>query len=249
MSGLVVHDAGEVRTITFDRPEKKNALTVVMRDEFCQLLESADVDPNVKAVIVTGTDPAFTSGVDFKDVDPSFNPRQRRFAVNPGRALRAMRTPVLSAVNGPCVSGGLEIALSCSFIVASERATFADTHARLNVVPAWGLTVLLPQAVGLRKARELSMTGSFVDAATALRLGLVNHVVGHDELLGFTTDLAERIAGTSAVADILAMYDEGQDLGLSAGLDLEMRNFVARTWDSKDFQTAGESTVRRNRTT
>ena len=84
---------------------------------------------------------------------------------------------MICAVNGACVSGGLEIALSCSFIVASERARFADTHARLGVIATWGLTALLPRAVGIRKATEMSITGNFVDADEALRIGLVNHVV------------------------------------------------------------------------
>ncbi|HUC38002.1 MAG TPA: enoyl-CoA hydratase-related protein, partial [Acidimicrobiales bacterium] len=125
MSHLLVDDVEGVRTITFDRPDAKNALTVAMRRELCELLDAADRDPAVRVVIITGTDPVFTAGVDYKEVDPSFDPLQRRFSVNPGRALRAMRTPVVCAVNGACVSGGLEIALSATFIVASERARFA----------------------------------------------------------------------------------------------------------------------------
>src|SRR5947208_10016413 len=105
-----------------------------------------------------------------------------------------MRTPVLCAANGPCVSGGLEMALRASFVIASERARFADTHARLDAVPRWGLTALLPRAVGIRKAREMSITGNFVGAEEALRIGLVNHVVPHDELLPTTRMLAGQIA-------------------------------------------------------
>lgn len=172
MNELVVEDAAGVRTITFNRPSVKNALTLGMRQEFCRVIDAADRDPAVRAIIITGTDPVFTAGVDFKERDPSFDPRQRQFTVNPGRALRAIQTPSVCAVNGACISGGLEIALSATFAVASERARFADTHARLDVVPAWGLTALLPRAVGLRQAREMSLTGNFVDAAQALRIGL-----------------------------------------------------------------------------
>ena len=93
MSHLLVTDDGGVRTITFNRPDAKNALSIAMRREFCELLDAADRDATVNAVIVTGTDPVFTAGVDFKDVDPASDPRQRQFIVNPGRALRAMRTP------------------------------------------------------------------------------------------------------------------------------------------------------------
>jgi enoyl-CoA hydratase len=193
----------------------------------------------VRAVIVTGTDPAFCAGVDFKDMAPDFDPRDRRFTVNPGRALRAMRTPVVAAVNGACVAGGLEIALSASFVVASERATFADSHARLDVLPAWGLTALLPRAVGVRMARELSITARTFDAAEALRVGLANHVVAHEELLPFTRELVDRIADTPAVATVLALYEQGDDLGLQAALALEMTTYAHHGWDTDAFERAG----------
>jgi enoyl-CoA hydratase len=151
---LRVEDTDGIRVITFNRPAAKNALSRAMRDEFCAAVADADRDPSVKAIVITGTDPIFTAGVDFKEKNPPSDPRDRVFAVNPGNALRAVRTPSICAVNGPCVSGGLEIALSASFIVASVQARFADTHARLNVVPAWGLTALLPRVIGVRKARE-----------------------------------------------------------------------------------------------
>jgi enoyl-CoA hydratase len=248
LSALLAHDSGGVRTITFNRPEAKNALTVAMRREFCELLDQADRDGSVRAVIVTGTDPVFTAGVDYKEVDPSFDPRQRRLTVNPGRALRAMRTPVVCAVNGACVSGGLEIALSATFVVASERARFADTHARLNVVPAWGLTALLPRAVGLRKAREMSVTGNFVDAGEALRIGLVNHVVPHGELLPYTAELVSQIAGTPAAAEVLSLYDQGTDLGLNAALALEAARVASGPdWDPAAFAAAGRAAAARAR--
>ena len=115
-----------------------------------------------RAVIVTAVDPVFSAGVDFKEVAAGSG--SRLVDANPGATLRAATTPMVCAVNGACVTGALELALSCTFIVASERARFADTHARLDVVAAWGLTALLPRAVGVRKAAELSITGNFVDA-------------------------------------------------------------------------------------
>lgn len=247
MTDLLVDDADGIRTITFDRPAVKNALTVAMRRELCELLDAADRDPAVRAIIITGTDPVFTAGVDFKERDPSFDPRQRQFTVNPGRALRALRTPAVCAVNGACVSGGLEIALSATFVVASEHARFADTHARLNVVPAWGLTALLPRAVGLRKARELSITGNFVGAEEALRIGLVNHVVPHDELLPFTRELVLQFTEAPAGAAVLALYDQGADLGLSAALALETAHVANAAWDADAFAAAGSATAARQR--
>src|SRR5262249_17287933 len=152
---------------------------------------------SVRAVVITAVDPVFSAGVDFKEV------AERRAggpsATNPGVALRSMSKPVICAVNGACVSGALEIALSSTFVVASDRARFADTHAGLGVVATWGLTALLPRAVGVRKAAEMSVTGNFVDAEEALRVGLVNHVVPHDDLLPFVQRLAADIAATGAV--------------------------------------------------
>src|SRR5687767_1651217 len=116
MSDLDVRDDAGIRVIVFNRPAARNALTGAMRRDLCDVLSASDVDKSIKAVIITGTDPVFTAGVDFKDIDPSFDVRQSRFTVNPGRALRAMHKPVVCAVNGACVSGGLEIALSSTFV-------------------------------------------------------------------------------------------------------------------------------------
>jgi enoyl-CoA hydratase len=190
-----------VRTITFNRPEAKNAMSMAMRERFCALLSEAEQSPDIRAVIVTAVDPVFTAGVDFKEASTGnfarkWNAFDAQFAVNPGKALRSMTTPVICAVNGACVSGGLEVALSSAFIVASERARFADTHARLGVIATWGLTALLPRAVGIRKAREMSITGNFVSADEALQIGLVNHVVAHDDLVPFARKLA-----TDAIRD------------------------------------------------
>jgi enoyl-CoA hydratase len=245
---LLVDDDEGVRTITFDRPDARNALSGAMRRELCTLLAAADADASVTAVVLTGTDPAFTAGVDFKDVDPGHDAGDARFAVNPGRALRAMTTPVICAVNGPCVSGGLEIVLSATFAVASEHARFADTHARLGVVPAWGLTALLPRAVGGRKAAEMSITGNFVGADEALRLGLVNHVVAHADLLPSTRRLAGQIAPTSAVGEILSLYRRGEDLDLNGALALEAEHVAGRAFDADAFTRAGEETAARQRT-
>ena len=134
-----------------------------------------------------------------------------------------MATPVIGAINGVAITGGFELALACDFLVASERARFADTHARVGIMPGWGLTVLLPEAVGFRRATEMSTTGNFLDAATALTWGLVNHVVPHDELLPFARKLAADIAGVDrrAVRQMLATYDEGSLRDGAGGWDLE----------------------------
>ena len=241
---LIVDDADGVRTITINRPEVKNALTAAMRTRLCELVDEADADAATRVVIVTAVDPVFSAGVDFKEVAAGTAGGASR---NPGDALRAMTTPVLCAVNGACVTGALEIALSCTFVVASERARFADTHARLNVVAAWGLTALLPRVVGVRKAAEMSITGNFVDADEALRLGLVNHVVPHEELLPFTRAIARDIARTSAVAEVLDLYRRGDGLPVADALVLEAEHSAGRRVDPGAFGAAGSAAAARNK--
>jgi enoyl-CoA hydratase len=246
MDELIVDDADGVRTITINRPEVKNALTAAMRAEFCALVEAADGDDSLRSVIVTAVDPVFSAGVDFKEV-ASGSGSGSPASSNPGAALRAAAKPTVCAVNGACVTGALELALSCTFIVASERARFADTHARLNVVAAWGLTALLPRAIGVRKAAELSITGNFVDADEALRIGLVNHVVAHDELLPFTRALVADIAPTAAVGDVLDLYRRGDGLPLADALALEAAHAATQRVDAAAFGAAGAAAAARQR--
>jgi enoyl-CoA hydratase len=244
MDELVVDDRDGVRTITINRPEVKNALSAAMRAEFCALIERTDADDDVRAVIVTAVDPVFSAGVDFKEVAAGSGSASAG-ETNPGAALRAAAKPTVCAVNGACVTGALELALSCTFIVASERARFADTHARLGVVAAWGLTALLPRAVGMRKAAELSITGNFVDAAEALRLGLVNHVVPHDELLAFTRWLVDDIAPTPAVRQVLDLYRRGEGLPTDEALRLEAEHAATQRVDPAAFGAAGAAAAAR----
>jgi enoyl-CoA hydratase len=208
-ASLLVTTEGATQILTLNRPEVRNAIDGELRARFVDELQRSDASSAVRVVVITGTDPAFCAGVDIKSpvVAPTAGP-------NPGAALRAVRTPVIAAVNGACVTGGLEIALSCDFIVASDRASFADTHAQRGRVPSsrtWGMTTLLPEAVGLRLAKELSLTGRFLSAEEARDVGLVNHVVHHDDLLSCALGAAEAIAASpaDAVAAWLDVYDGG----------------------------------------
>src|SRR5256885_2101714 len=198
-SVLLVETAGGVRTLTLNRPAARNALSSELIDRLVEAFHAAEDDPGVGAVVLTGSDPAFCAGLDLREAGaaglPSASVLDRKGS--PWWVLGGMSTPVIGAVNGPAVTGGLELALQCTFLVASERAAFGDTHARVGVHPGGGLSGLLPQAVGLRKAREMSLTGNFIDAAEAHRLGLVNHVVPHEDLV----PTALRLAGDIATAD------------------------------------------------
>jgi enoyl-CoA hydratase len=242
-----VEDADGIRILTIDRPESKNALHGPLRSELCAAIADADRDGNVRAVVLTAVDPVFSGGVDFKQLERGPGETGSPLDITPASALRAMHKPVICAVNGACVSGALEVALSCSFIVASERARFADTHALLGVVPTWGLTALLPRAVGVRMARQMSVTGEFADAAEALQIGLVNHVVPHEQLLSFALGLAARIPSNGAVGEMLTLYARGEDLSLAEALAAETAHSMGRTYDLKAFTAAGSSAAARQR--
>jgi enoyl-CoA hydratase len=243
---LLVTDDDGVRVITIARPEAKNAMTLAMRTAFIDHVAEADAAPEISAIVITATDPVFTAGVDFKEAPAAVRrPVDWTLRPDPAGALRAAITPSICAVNGACVSGGLEVALSCTFVIASERARFADTHARLNVVAGWGLTAVLPRAVGVRKAREMSITGNFVDADEALRIGLVNHVVPHDALGERAVALARDISPQPAVREVLRLYARGEGLSLAEALMMEKDWTVHRVGDPAAFRRLGEETAKR----
>lgn len=227
---LLVERRGPVQLLTLHRPAVRNALNVATRQALMAALTGAEQDDAVAAVVLTGTDPAFTGGVDLTEaLGPGPKPRGVR-SLNPAATLRAMTKPVIAAVNGTCITGGLEVLLSCSFAVASERARFADTHALVGLVPGWGLSALLPRAVGARWARRLTATGEQIDAATALRIGLVTEVVAHEAVVSRAVELAAATARTSRRA-LLATWElhaAGEGMSLADALALEAG--TARGW-------------------
>ena len=175
-----------VAVITLNRPAARNAVNVELA---AALVDAVAACQDAACIVITGADPAFCAGLDLRNLGTDKLADLPRFI----DAVAHSGVPTIAAVNGAAVTGGFEVALACDFIVASQRARFADTHLRVGVYPG-PVLVDLPRRVGMAKARELSMTGNFVDADTALRLGLANHVVGHDDLLPFAFALASAIA-------------------------------------------------------
>ena len=201
-SVVLLEVSERIATITLNRPAARNALSSEVLKLLPTLMKQADASDDVDVIILTGTDPAFCAGLDLKELgssgknlDSGSGADGRPNADGVRGPFPGISKPLIGAVNGVAITGGFELALNCDFLVASENAKFGDTHARVGVMPGWGLTVLLPQAVGLRRAREMSMTGNFMLADEALTRGLVNHVVPHDELLPFTRKLALDIIG------------------------------------------------------
>jgi enoyl-CoA hydratase len=240
MSDVVLVDVSDrIATITINRPEARNALSREVRRRLPEAVAAADADDAVDVLILTGTDPAFSAGLDLKELgaggggggggddDPVLR-----------GPLPPTAKPLIGAINGVAVTGGFELALACDLLVASERARFADTHARVGIQPGWGLTVLLPQAIGVRRARELSATGNFLDAETAYEWGLVNHVTPHDELLPVCRRLAADIVSNdqAAVRRILQTYKDGALVSAGKAWKVEAR--AAREWQGNTFDAA-----------
>jgi enoyl-CoA hydratase len=225
---VLVEVADRVATVTLNRPDARNALNRDLRRAIPRTVTELDGDDGVDVIILTGADPAFCAGLDLKELGSGEHDISASVGDERGRQgpLPAHTKPVIGAINGVAITGGFELALNCDFLVASERARFADTHARVGVQPGWGLTVLLPEAVGVRRARELSATGNFLDADTALAWGLVNHVVPHDELLPYCQKLAADIVSNdqAGVQAIFGTYAEGIDATGGDAWLIEARN-------------------------
>jgi enoyl-CoA hydratase len=208
MSVVLTEVAGFVATVTLNRPERRNALSGELLTALRETVAGLEASDEVRVIVLTGADPAFCAGLDLTELGQPGSPL-RGAAVGP--VLPGLTKPLIGAVNGVAVTGGLELALACDFLVASDRARFADTHARVGIQPGWGLTVALPEAIGFRRAREMSATGNFIDAHTALTWGLVNHVVPHADLLPIAQQLAVDAVSTdqAAMRAIYGTYDEG----------------------------------------
>jgi enoyl-CoA hydratase len=245
---VLVHVEDRVAVVTLNRPDARNALNRAVRRRLPAVVNELEADDGVDVVILTGADPAFCAGVDLKEfgsgeVSASGEGFADMGARSDGRlpfrgALPPRTKLLIGAINGVAVTGGFEVALACDFLVASDRARFADTHARVGVMPGWGLTVLLAQRIGVARAKEMSVTGNFIDAPTALAWGLVNHVVSHDELLPFCRQLARDSVSIdqAAVRRMLQTYNEVADTTVDEGWRIEDR--VSREWEGAGFDPA-----------
>jgi enoyl-CoA hydratase len=244
--------AEHVATVTLNRPAARNALNRATSHALWDAVAAAGDDPDVSVVILTGTDPAFCAGIDLREVAgqvPLSAPPRGAGQPGPGREANGLfrffpqiDKPVIGAINGAAVTGGLEVALQCTFLVASERARFADTHARVGIMPGGGITVGLTRSAGLRRAIELSLTGNFLTAADALAFGLVNHVVPHEELLPFARRLAGDIAGNDQEA-VRALLRHYRRVAGAASLDEAhlLEGLMAETWVPGTSQVAGRA--------
>jgi len=187
-----------VATITLNRPDKRNAFTAEMRDSLNRTIDDAAKDNKVRVLVITGTGQSFCSGADVKEMaqraGQSGGKSSEAQNIPMGLLLHKFPKPVIAAVNGVAVGGGLDLALSCDIRIASDRARFAEVFIRRGLIPAMGGTYFLPRLVGIDRACLLIWTGDMVDAKEAERIGLVTMVVPHNELESTTRELAEKLA-------------------------------------------------------
>ena len=231
---LLVEKSDGIAVVTLNRPEAMNALSKALRSELYKAMVALDADDEVSVVILTGAGTrAFTAGLDLKELGSEPGAMGAANAEgadeNPVKAIELCRKPVIGAINGVAITGGFEVALACDVLIASENARFADTHARVGIMPGWGLSQKLSRLIGLYRAKELSLTGNFLDAKTACDWGLVNRVVPADELLTVAKKLAADMA--TIPVETLSLYksiiDEGYGLAFTDAMALENRRSSA----------------------
>jgi len=247
---LLTEDHAGVRVLTLNRPEARNALSTELFETLHASLAEADADDAVRAVVLTGADPAFCAGVDLKQAQQLGREYFSRFAEHDCMAaIAGLRTPIIGAINGPTFTGGLEIALACDFLIASQRAVFADTHARVGILPGGGMTARLPQVLGAAMARRLSMTGEVIDAARAEHIGLVTEVVAHEDLLPRALGLAGQIAEVprATMAGLKEMYQRGSRTVTEPALAAERAVSAATPMDTAELAARQREVAQRNK--
>jgi enoyl-CoA hydratase len=224
---LLVEQSDAIATLTLNRPAAMNALSRELRGALAAAFQQLQADGDVRAAIVTGSGRAFCAGWDLKELSDG---APGAIAESAGGeqadamalAIAGFDGPIIAAVNGHAITGGFELALACDLMIASTSACFADTHARVGILPGWGLSQKLPRLIGVGRAKEISFTGNYIDAATAERWGLVNRVVEPDLLLPTCRALARDMA--SCEPGTLRRYKQLIDQGLAMSLADALRH-------------------------
>ncbi|MGB3867266.1 MAG: enoyl-CoA hydratase [Xanthobacteraceae bacterium] len=234
--------------LSLNRPSAMNAMSLDLRRALVATFDALEKDPEVRVAILTGAGKAFSAGLDLKEIGS--HPDAASVVIpepsdDPLAAMARFSGPVIGAINGVAMTGGFELALACDVLIASTQARFADTHVRVGVLPGWGLSQRLPRLIGPLRAKELSLTGRFLDAAEALAWGLVNRVVEPDDLLPQSFALARQML--DARPDMLVAYkrliDDGLGTSFAEGLALERQRSIA--WAAGARSSAFETDPRK----
>ena len=219
--------------IILNRPKRRNAINQSLLAHLYDAIDAVAGDENIRAAILTGNGKSFCSGLDLEIVtrENLFNPREDGKDLMD--VLAGCKKPLIGAVNGHAITGGFELALNCDFLIASDHASFADTHAKVGIHPGWGMTQLLQQAIGRRRARQMSYTCQFITAEKAFDWGLVNEVVPHEMLWPRAKELANQIGMVNqdmlATVRDLIDYRDGATLAEAIAHEREGFNAFVKT--------------------
>ena len=239
----VIYEKNEgIATVTLNRPEAMNAFSIELINEVINCLGDAGKDENIRVVILTGAgEKAFSAGADIKAMIGMNALKARELSMNGYRvckALEKLEKPVIAAINGFALGGGLETAMACDFRIASDKARMGQTEINIGLIPGWGGTQRLTRLVGKTKAKELVYTGKIIDAKTAEQIGLVNMVVPTDQFMATVRQFALELASKAPVALKVAktLIDNGLETDLESALALEREGFdtVASTEDLQE---------------
>ncbi len=228
---LTLEKKDQTALLTFNRPEVLNALNTTVATESLDALQSIQNDPDVRVLILTGAGRAFVAGADIAEMQAK-NAEQARIYSELGHrfmnTLQDLPQPVIAAINGFALGGGLEVALACDIRIASESAQFGLPETILGIIPGWGATQRTARLVGAAKTKELIFTGRRIKAAEALSMGLVNQVVPDEELMDTVNEMAAAMCrqGQTALQHAKTVINRGSDLNLDQALQLEIDTFV-----------------------
>ena len=228
---LTLEKKDQTALLTFNRPEVLNALNTTVATESLDALQSIQNDPDVRVLILTGAGRAFVAGADIAEMQAK-NAEQARIYSELGHrfmnTLQDLPQPVIAAINGFALGGGLEVALACDIRIASESAQFGLPETILGIIPGWGATQRTARLVGTAKTKEMIFTGRRIKAAEALSMGLVNQVVPNEELMDTVNEMAATMCrqGQTALRHAKTVINNGMDLNLDEALRLEIDTFV-----------------------
>lgn len=221
---LVERDPAGYAVVTLNRPAAMNALSSELRRKLVEAFDGLGSDGQTRVVVLTGAGRAFCAGLDLKELGSG--EKIRVASSEPRSLLEAMDDfagPIIGAINGSAVTGGFELALACDLLIASTNARFADTHARVGLMPGWGLSQKLPRLIGIHRAKEVSFTGNFISADQANGWGLVNRVVAPGDLLPVCRKLATDMLTTlpHMLPAMKKVIDDGYATTFGEGLKME----------------------------
>ena len=220
---LVERSEDGFATLVLNRPKKLNTLSIEMRIAFAAAIDALEADPAIRVLILTGAGRSFTAGIDLDEWQGPGIVAAAAYDHDPVAALQRFTGPVIGAINGLAVTGGVEIALACDVLIASSDARFADTHVQVGLLPSWGGSVRMARRIGLHRAKELALTGRFLDAEEAMAWGFVNRVVEPKQLRREAEAMARQmLAGMpEALVACKRVLDEGAATTFEDALHLE----------------------------